>query len=129
MGLKLFLKTWFFEKIPSNCIKLLNIESNFIRKAIPLIMQIVLAKSWSTRGASDQPAFMDNCLTISHTCLPCLPSRWVSPCVLYSIMIGLNCGSVDVLLPMVSMVLVQWGVDAILGNGYGTQGQNYVALL
>ena len=44
-------------------------------------------------------------------------------------MIGLNCGSVDALLPMVSMVLVQWGADAILGNGYGTQGQNYVALL
>ena len=44
-------------------------------------------------------------------------------------MIGLNCGSVDVLLPMVTMVLVQWGVDAILGNGYGIQGQNYVALL
>ena len=30
---------------------------------------------------------------------------------------------------MVSMVLVPWGVGAILGNGYGIQGQNYVALL
>ena len=30
---------------------------------------------------------------------------------------------------MVSMVLVLWGFTAILGNGYGNQGQNYVALL
>ena len=27
------------------------------------------------------------------------------------------------------MVLVLWGVGAILGNGYGIQGQNYAALL
>ena len=27
------------------------------------------------------------------------------------------------------MVLVLWGVVAIIGNGYGIQGQNYVALL
>ena len=26
------------------------------------------------------------------------------------------------------MVLVLWGVGAILGNGYGTQDQNYVAM-
>ena len=44
-------------------------------------------------------------------------------------MIGLNGGTVDVLLRMVSMVLVQWVVGAILGNGYGIQGQNDVALL
>ena len=30
---------------------------------------------------------------------------------------------------MVSMVLVLWGVGAILGNGYGIQGRNFVALL
>ena len=30
---------------------------------------------------------------------------------------------------MVSMVLVRLKVGAILGNGYGIQGQNYVALL
>ena len=30
---------------------------------------------------------------------------------------------------MESMVLLLWGVDAILGNGYGIRGQNYVALL
>ena len=30
---------------------------------------------------------------------------------------------------MVSIVLVLWEVAAILGNGYGIQGQNYVALL
>ena len=30
---------------------------------------------------------------------------------------------------MLSMVLVLWGVGAILGKGYGFQRQNYVALL
>ena len=30
--------------------------------------------------------------------------------------------------PMMSMVLVLWDGGAILGNGYGIQGQNYVAL-
>ena len=34
-------------------------------------------------------------------------------------MIGLNGGSVEVFLHMVSMVLVSLGVDAILGNRYG----------
>ena len=35
-----------------------------------------------------------------------------------------------VLLPffMHGMILVLWGVGAILGNGYGIQGQNYVAM-
>ena len=44
-------------------------------------------------------------------------------------MVGLNRGSVDVFSRMVSMVLVPWGVGAILGNGYIIQGQNYVTLL
>ena len=44
-------------------------------------------------------------------------------------MIGPNGGSVEVFLHMVSMVLVSWGVDAILGSRYGIQEQNYVALL
>ena len=39
------------------------------------IMQIALAKSLSKRGASQQPALMGSCLTISHTSLPCLHSR------------------------------------------------------
>ena len=39
-----------------------------------------------------------------------------------------NCGSVDVFLGMVNIVLVLWGVGAILGNGYEIQGQNYIAL-
>ena len=30
---------------------------------------------------------------------------------------------------MVSMVLLLWGVDAILGDGDGVQVQNYIALL
>ena len=30
---------------------------------------------------------------------------------------------------MVNMVLVLWEVAAILGNGFGIQGQNYVAWL
>ena len=46
-------------------------------------------------------------------------------------MIGLmrNDGSVDVFLCMVSIVLVLWEVAAILANGCGIQGQNYVAWL
>ena len=36
---------------------------------------IASAKSRSVREASQQPALMIGCLTISHTCLPCLP-RW-----------------------------------------------------
>ena len=37
---------------------------------ISLIMGITSTKSRSARGVSQQPAFMDSCLTISHTCLP-----------------------------------------------------------
>ena len=44
-------------------------------------------------------------------------------------MIGLNGGSVDFFLCMMSMVLVPWGIGAILGNGYRIQEQNCVALL
>ena len=44
-------------------------------------MLIASAKSRSVRGASHQPAFMSSCLTIGHTCLPCLPSGGVSPSV------------------------------------------------
>ena len=40
-----------------------------------LVMLIVSAKSQSMRRASHQPAFMSGCLTISHTCFPCLPSE------------------------------------------------------
>ena len=32
---------------------------------------LLMAKSWSGKGASQQPAFMGNCLTISNICLPC----------------------------------------------------------
>ena len=44
-------------------------------------MLIASANSRSARGASHQLSFMDSCLTISHTCLPCLPSGRVSSCV------------------------------------------------
>ena len=37
-------------------------------------MLIASAKSWSARGASQQPASMGGYLTISHTRLPCPPS-------------------------------------------------------
>ena len=40
----------------------------------PSVMLIASAKSQSVRGASHQPVFMSGCLTISHTCLPCLLS-------------------------------------------------------
>ena len=51
-----------------------------------------------------------------------------SPCALRPSMIGL----MVVLLTffwMVSMVLLLWGVGAILGDGNGVQVQNYIALL
>ena len=45
------------------------------------IKQIVLAKSHSLRVAYHQPGFIGSWLTFSPTCLPCLPSRQVRPCV------------------------------------------------
>ena len=44
-------------------------------------MRIASAESRSVRGASHQPIFMGDCLTICHTYLPCLPREWVSFCV------------------------------------------------
>ena len=41
---------------------------------------VASTESRSARGASHQPAFKDDCLTISHTCLPGLPRGRVSPC-------------------------------------------------
>ena len=38
------------------------------------VMLIGSAKFGSAREASRQPDFMSSCLTISHTCFPCLPS-------------------------------------------------------
>ena len=42
------------------------------------ITQVVTAKSQSAMGASSHPAFMNNCLTISHTYYPYLLSREVA---------------------------------------------------
>ena len=42
---------------------------------------IALAASRSARGASNQPIFMGDCLTICHMYLPCLPGEWVSFCL------------------------------------------------
>ena len=39
------------------------------------VILIASTKSWSVSGACHQPAFMSGCLTISHTCLTCLPSE------------------------------------------------------
>ena len=44
-------------------------------------MWIASAESRSVRGASHQPIFMGDCLTVCHTCLPCLPREWISFCV------------------------------------------------
>ena len=80
------------------------------------------------RGASHQPAFMGNCLTISHTFLPSPPSRWVIPCLLCPDMIGLR------LVLLTFLGCGEYGfstveVGAILGTGCGIQGQDYNALL
>ena len=44
------------------------------------------------------------------------------------LVIGLNGGSVDFILRMVSTILGLWGVGTVLKNEYGIQGQNHVAL-
>ena len=84
--------------------------------------RLLTAKSWSVRGASHQPAFMGSCLTISHKCLSCLPSRWVSPCLLCPLIIGL----MVVLLAffgMASMVLVLW--ELVLFYGMDVEFKGY----
>ena len=43
-------------------------------------------------------------------------------------MIGLNGGSVDVVLRMVRTIFGLWGVGTVLKNEYGIQGQNQIAL-
>ena len=66
------------------------------------------AKSRRAMRRSHQPAFMDSLLTVIHTCLACLPSRWVNAymfCTPPSHSVA-SAGSLDVF-----------------------QGQNYVALL
>ena len=50
-------------------------------QTLNVVILIASAKSRSARGASHQPAVMVSCLTISHACLPCLPSGRVSYCV------------------------------------------------
>ena len=45
-----------------------------IRTQKPFLHVLNMLIASAVRGASHQPAFMNSCLTISHTCLPCLPS-------------------------------------------------------
>ena len=93
------------------------------------IMQIASAKSRGMGGASHQPGFIGGCLnTLVHMCLPCLPGRgWVSPCVLWPLVIGLMVVLLTSFLWWVWFYL--WGDDAFLGNECGIEGQNYVVLL
>ena len=94
----------------------------------PYICRLLTAKFQSARGASHQPAFVGSCLIISHTCFPCPPSRWISPCVLFSLMIWL----IVVLLMFFlhgEYHFSSIGVDTILGNESGIQWQNYGAIL
>ena len=58
-----------------------------IRKSLHDGMQIALVKSWSTRRASHQPAFMDSCQTIGSVYLVVDD---FSSCVLWPLMIGLT---------------------------------------
>ena len=97
------------------------IESNYRTFNLMLSAKLFLCLCifvWLNPGARGEhltkPAFMG----ISHTSLPCLPNRWVSPCVLCALMFGLNGSFVDAYLRMVSMVLVPLEVGAILVNGY-----------
>ena len=66
---------------------------------------LLMAKSWSANGASQQPAFMGNCLTISNICLPC-PLVDELALVFYA---PLRLGSVDIFFwGGDGMVLVPW---------------------
>ena len=49
---------------------------------LAFFQKIALARSWSMTRAFPLPALMGSCLTMSHTCLPCLSKRHVSPYVL-----------------------------------------------
>ena len=53
-------------------------------------MWIVSAESRSVWGASHQPIFMGDCLTICHTYFPCLPREWLSLCVSGSAEVGVD---------------------------------------
>ena len=70
-----------------------------------------------------QPVFMDSCLTISHMCLPCLPSRWVSPYVLCPLFIEL----VVVLLTFF-WVWFQFYGNMLLCSGMGMEFKDKVML-
>ena len=93
---------WVLGAIITGCIGVCLEEKKEQNELTPMvnIMQILLAKCQSARAACHQPAFMGSCLTISHMCMSCVPSKWGSPCVL-------------------AVALVLWGADANLGNGYG----------
>ena len=62
-----------------------------------------------------------------HTCLPCLPSRWVSPYVLCPLWLGYWGFCWRFLHEDYGFSSV--GVGAVLGNESGILGQHYVALL
>ena len=82
---------------------------------------IASAKSWSVRGASYQPAFIDSCLLVTYTGFYICPVYLLDELVL-----GVR-GSVFFF--FLHVVLVLWRVGAILRNERGIQGQNYVAML
>ena len=64
--------------------------------------RLLTSKSWSSRETFHQPAFMGRCPTISQTCLPYRPSRWVSLCVL--------CPCKARLIVVLLMFFLEWGV-------------------
>ena len=70
-------------------------------------MLIASAKSQSARGASHQPTVIVSYLLVTHVC----PAYLVEGLVI------------------VFLVLPKWEVAAILENGCGVQGENYVAWL
>ena len=55
------------EEIKSDLNDKLGLENGLIQLLNPVkLPRVALAKSWSVKGASHQPAFMGSCLTISH---------------------------------------------------------------
>ena len=79
---------FFYRATPGDCFRNADIAKTKQEKKIVFVVErwmqcfLLQLKSQRTREACRYPIFMDICPTISHTCEPYLPSRWVRLLVL-----------------------------------------------